>query len=84
MTAPQFFGALIRAIGLYWFVYGLAYLPATLSPHDGTALSTYILIGTGYMIIGAFLLFKADGFVETCYSTDALRMPQEPKNSDSL
>ena len=72
MTAPHFFGALVRAMGLYWLTYGITYLPACFAPVAGYTPGLYIFVGIGDMLIGVFLIFKADGVVETCYSYASL------------
>lgn len=74
MTAPQFFGALVRAIGVYWLAHGLTYLAAALFPMQGYTPMSYVFIGAAEMIVGAFLMFKADGMVESCYSLGALSL----------
>jgi hypothetical protein len=77
MTERQFFGAIVRAMGLYWFLYGLTYLCSALSPPKDYQALPYLLIGMGQMIVATFLLLKADGVVQTCYSrTDAEGYPE--------
>jgi len=80
MTAPQFFGALVRALGLYWLTHGLTYLPASMAPAKGYTPSLYFWVGVGEMLVGIFLMFKADGMVQTCYSLNALDPEKPPKN----
>jgi hypothetical protein len=72
MTAPQFFGALVRAMGVYWLADGLSYFGSALFASKDYTPMAYLVQGGAHAIIGAFLMFKADGMVETCYSLEAL------------
>ena len=76
MTAPQFFGALVRAIGVYWLSVGLSYLARAYFAARDYSPAAYIVQGAANAIIGVFLMFKADGMVETCYSLGALEPPE--------
>jgi hypothetical protein len=77
MTAPQFFGALVRAIGLYWLTYGLTRIVSACAPAEGYTYVTYIILASAYMVIGAFLMLKADPIVEMCYAkTDSDGYPE--------
>ena len=60
-------------LGLYWLTYGLTYLPGFFTPATGYTPGFYIYMGAAQMILGVFLMFKADGVVETCYSHAALK-----------
>jgi hypothetical protein len=78
MTAPHFFGALVRALGLYWLSVGLSYLAgAYFASADYTPMA-YVIQGMADLLIGVFLMFKADGVVETCYSYAALKGQEGP------
>lgn len=75
MTAPQFFGALVRAMGVYWLTNGLLYLAGAYFASQGYTPISYVVQGGATAIIGLFLMFKADGMVETCYSFRELETP---------
>ena len=73
MFGPLLFVALVRAIGVYWLSQGLTYLAAAFAPVQGYTPALYVLLGVSEMILGVFLMFKANGIVETCYSLSELR-----------
>jgi hypothetical protein len=61
MTGKDIFGAAVRAIGLWMIVTAVVSLPSILA-------APAALIGIAlYSIVGAVLLFGADGFVRTAY-----------------
>jgi hypothetical protein len=68
MNAPQFFGALVRAIGLYWLIYSLSYLTGFFDPPKDTDSRTYLIATVPGSLVGIFLMFKADGVVATLYA----------------
>jgi hypothetical protein len=68
MTAPQFFGALVRAFGLYWFVYSLSYLTGFFAPAKDSEPRVYLIAAIPGSLVGLFLMFKADGVVATLYA----------------
>jgi hypothetical protein len=76
MTAPQFFGVLVRAIGVSWLSHGVTYLAAAFAPVQGYTPVVYVLLG-------AFLMFKADGMVMTCYTLGALNDLESRKPADN-
>ena len=69
MTAPQYFGLIVRGLGLYWFTWGLTYMPLAFVAHPGSTSSAthYVAVATADMVVGAILLFTADGMAETFY-----------------
>jgi hypothetical protein len=68
MTGPEFCGALVRAIGVYWLSHGLTYLAAAIAPVEGYTPLLYVVLGGSEMLVGVFLMFKADGMVATLYA----------------
>jgi len=78
MTAPQLFGALVRAIGVYWLSVGLSYLTGAYFAGREYSPMAYVVQGAANAIIGVFLMFKADGMVQTCYSLNALSGHNSP------
>ena len=67
MTAPGLFGAVVRSIGLYWLVYGLFYTCSAIAPAHGVSIVPYFVLGSVSMVVGLFLMLRADGFVAMCY-----------------
>lgn len=70
MTAQELFGALVRALGLYWAVYSIQTMLGAVIPAQGYTSGEYVISGFPILLIGIFLMFKADGMVATCYAKD--------------
>jgi hypothetical protein len=81
MTAPQFFGALVRAIGVYLPTHGLGYLVSAMFPAKDYPVSLYVILGSVEVVLGIFLMFQADNVVEMCYSQSASQ--SLPESGDS-
>jgi len=68
MTAQQFFGALVRALGLYWLLDGLTRALGAFFPGPEYSWIHYVVGAALEMVIGTFVMFKADGLVEMLYA----------------
>ena len=70
MTAHDLFGALVRALGLYWAVYSIQMLVGAFIAAEGSSPVAYVVAGLPLLLVGIFLMLKADGMVATCYAKD--------------
>jgi len=73
MTPQQAFGVVVRSVGLYLLLKGLAYFLATLRIALGTPGShfsplTYIAYGFLHMVVGLVLMTRASSLTRFCYA----------------
>lgn len=83
MNGPQFFGAIVRGLGLYWVTWGVTYLPLALVAHPNNTFTAthYIVIGSVDIIVGLILMLNSDGMVAFCYpKPDAEEEPAEAES----
>ncbi len=68
MNAKELFGVAVRTIGLWLIANGAISMTAVLAAPEA-------MIGIAvYLVVGAILFFRAEGFVRTAYgSSDAVR-----------
>ena len=65
MNAQQFFGAIVRGLGVYWVGHGITYLPA--AAFAQASVMQYVAVPVAELVVGVILMLNADGLVVTCY-----------------
>jgi hypothetical protein len=94
MKAHEFFGALVRVLGLWEIVSGLASLPTLIAVYRqawgapravyGQAVESLASTAGAHVLIGFVLFCCANWIVRLAYARDAVRDPRDGNNVDSL